>query len=74
MGKGLLGLISCGHKTVGMPYLWLALFSVVLGMALSVAMRTQISQSGPVEHTFFVGWAIGIIFGAARFPGGTGLG
>jgi cytochrome c oxidase subunit 1 len=39
-------LISCGHKQVGFRYLWLALFCVVLGMVLSVAMRVQIAQSG----------------------------
>jgi len=31
---------------VGLRYLWLALFSVVLGMVLSVAMRVQIAYSG----------------------------
>ena len=39
-------MISCGHKQVGLRYLWLALFSVVLGMVLSVAMRLQMTYSG----------------------------
>ena len=39
-------MISRGHKQVGLRYLWLALFSVVLGMVLSVAMRVQIAYSG----------------------------
>jgi len=38
--------ISCGHKQTGLRYLWLALFSVVLGIALSMAMRLQVAQSG----------------------------
>ena len=40
-------MISCGHKQVA-RYLWLALFCVVLGMVLSVAMRVQIAHSGAV--------------------------
>lgn len=38
-------MFSCGHKTVGLRYLWLALFSVVLGMVLSIGMRMQIAHS-----------------------------
>ena len=41
-------MIACGHKQVGLRYLWLALFCVVLGMVLSVAMRVQIAHSGAV--------------------------
>jgi cytochrome c oxidase subunit 1 len=37
-------LFSSGHKQVGLRYLWLALFSVVLGMVLSVVMRFQIAH------------------------------
>jgi cytochrome c oxidase subunit I len=37
-------LFSVGHKQVGLRYLWLSLFSVVLGMVLSIAMRVQISH------------------------------
>ena len=37
-------LFSIGHKQVGLRYLWLALFSVVLGMGLSIAMRVQIAH------------------------------
>lgn len=39
-------LIACGHKQVGLRYLWLALFSVVLGMVLSLVMRVHIAHSG----------------------------
>src|SRR5258707_15703932 len=39
-------LFSVGHKQVGLRYLWLSLFSVVLGMVLSIAMRVQISHGG----------------------------
>lgn len=39
-------MLSCGHKEAGLRYLWMALFSVVLGMALSAAMRLQIAHSG----------------------------
>jgi cytochrome c oxidase subunit 1 len=39
-------LISCGHNKAGLRYLWLALFSVIAGMILSVAMRLQIAHSG----------------------------
>jgi cytochrome c oxidase subunit 1 len=39
-------MLSCGHKQTGLRYLWLALFSVVLGMALSVAMRVQMAHGG----------------------------
>ena len=39
-------LFSSGHKQVGIRYLWLALFSVVLGMVLSIGMRMQIAHSG----------------------------
>ena len=37
-------MFALGHKQVGLRYLWLALFSVVLGMVLSVAMRVQIAH------------------------------
>jgi cytochrome c oxidase subunit 1 len=37
-------LFFCGHKQVGLRYLWLALFSVVLGMVLSIGMRVQIAH------------------------------
>jgi cytochrome c oxidase subunit 1 len=42
-------LFSCGHKQVGLRYLWLALFSVVLGMVLSVGMRMQIAHSAAAQ-------------------------
>ena len=41
-------LFSNDHKSVGLRFLWLALFSVVLGMTLSLAMRLQLSQAGGV--------------------------
>src|SRR5215472_11786509 len=41
-------LFSNDHKSIGLRFLWLALFSVVLGMTLSLAMRIQLSQAGGV--------------------------
>ena len=41
-------LFSNDHKSVGLRFLWLALFSVVLGMTLSLLMRAQLSQAGGV--------------------------
>jgi cytochrome c oxidase subunit I len=35
-------LFSTDHKTIGMQYLWLALFSVFLGMATSLVMRIHL--------------------------------
>ena len=35
---------SSDHKSVGLRFLWLALFSVVLGMTLSLVMRVQLSH------------------------------
>src|SRR5882762_585155 len=32
-------LLDSNHKTIGLRYLWLALFSVFLGMAMSLLMR-----------------------------------
>ena len=43
------------HKTVGLRFLWLALFSVFLGMSLSFVMRIQLAH-GPARHAFF-GWS-----------------
>src|SRR5579859_4329320 len=37
-------LFSNDHKSVGLRFLWLALFSIVLGMTLSLVMRMQLSQ------------------------------
>jgi cytochrome c oxidase subunit I len=37
-------LFSADHKSVGLRFLWLALFSVVLGMTLSLAMRLQLAH------------------------------
>ena len=39
-------MISCGHKKAGLRYLWLALFSVVLGMALSMVILAHLAESG----------------------------
>src|SRR6266567_3842182 len=35
-------LLSTDHKTIGLNYLWLALFSVFLGMAMSLLMRIHL--------------------------------
>jgi cytochrome c oxidase subunit 1 len=35
-------LFSTNHKTIGLEYLWLALFSVFLGMAMSLLMRIHL--------------------------------
>src|SRR5690349_1978265 len=35
-------LLSTNHKTIGLLYLWLALFSVFLGMAMSLVMRIHL--------------------------------
>src|SRR5882724_9711421 len=42
------GFLSCNffasdHKTIGLSYLWLALFSVFLGMAMSLLMRIHLA-------------------------------
>jgi cytochrome c oxidase subunit 1 len=39
---------STNHKTIGLNYLWLALFSVFLGMAMSLLMRIHLVW--PVAH------------------------
>ncbi len=38
-------LFSQDHKSIGLLYLWLALISVVLGMGLSLVMRSQLADS-----------------------------
>jgi cytochrome c oxidase subunit 1 len=37
---------SSGHKTIGLQYLWLALFSVFLGLAMSLLMRIHLVWPG----------------------------
>src|SRR5262252_1348766 len=37
---------STRHKTIGLQYLWLALFSVFLGMAMSLVMRIHLVWPG----------------------------
>jgi cytochrome c oxidase subunit 1 len=37
---------STRHKTIGLQYLWLALFSVFLGMAMSLLMRIHLAWPG----------------------------
>src|SRR2546421_1193477 len=37
---------SINHKTIGLNYLWLALFSVFLGMAMSLLMRIHLVWPG----------------------------
>jgi cytochrome c oxidase subunit I len=39
-------LFDTGHKTIGLQYLWLALFSVFLGMAMSLLMRIHLVWPG----------------------------
>ena len=39
-------LFSTDHKTIGLQYLWLALFSVFLGMAMSLVMRIHLVWPG----------------------------
>ena len=39
-------LFNSNHKTIGLRYLWLALFSVFLGMAMSVFMRIHLAWPG----------------------------
>ena len=38
--------LNTNHKTIGLNYLWLALFSVFLGMAMSVLMRIHLAWPG----------------------------
>jgi cytochrome c oxidase subunit I len=39
-------LLSTDHKTIGLQYLWLALFSVFVGMAMSLVMRIHLVWPG----------------------------
>jgi len=39
-------LFQTGHKAIGLQYLWLALFSVFLGMIMSLVMRIQLVWPG----------------------------
>src|SRR6266446_8422274 len=45
---GFLGrtLLSTDHKVIGLNYLWLALFSVFLGLAMSLLMRIHLAWPG----------------------------
>jgi cytochrome c oxidase subunit I len=49
-------LFSTNHKTIGLQYLWLALFSVFLGMAMSLLMRIRLVWPS-VHIPFFSGLA-----------------
>ena len=49
-------LFSTNHKTIGLQYLWLALFSVFLGMAMSLLMRIRLAWP-TVYIPFFSGLA-----------------
>ena len=53
---GFLGrsLFSSDHKTIGLFYLWLALFSVFLGMAMSLLMRIHLVWPG--AHLPLASW------------------
>jgi len=44
----------CGHKAVGLQYLWLALFSVFLGMSLSLLMRLHLAG---IFSSHFLHWS-----------------
>jgi cytochrome c oxidase subunit 1 len=46
LGARVFHLAFSDHKQVGKSYLWLAMFGVVLGMVMSVAMRQQMAGSG----------------------------
>jgi len=50
------GLFHSDHKTIGLRYLWLALFSVFLGMAMSLLMRIHLVWPS-VHLPFFSGLA-----------------
>ena len=39
-------LFSTDHKTIGLQYLWLALLSVFVGMAMSLVMRMHLAWPG----------------------------
>jgi cytochrome c oxidase subunit 1 len=45
-GRGIFlrAIFSTDHKSVGLQFLWLALFSVVVGMTLSLAMRMELAH------------------------------
>ncbi len=49
-------LFSRNHKTIGLRYLWLALFSVFLGLAMSLLMRLHLVWPG-MHLPFFSGLA-----------------
>ncbi len=49
-------LFTTGHKTIGLRYLWLSLFSVFLGMAMSLLMRIHLVWPG-VHLPFLSGLA-----------------
>src|SRR6516165_6930135 len=45
-------LVSTDHKTIGLQYLWLALLSVFVGMAMSLVMRIHLAW--PWMHITFL--------------------
>src|SRR3954468_542461 len=57
-------IFSIDHKVIGIQYLLLALFSVFLGMLMSVLMRLKMTWP---EHAF---WLLGVIFPQGA-PGGV---
>src|SRR5205085_10128206 len=57
-------IFSIDHKVIGIQYLLLALFSVFLGMLMSVLMRLKMTWP---EHSF---WLLGVLF-PQRAPGGV---
>jgi cytochrome c oxidase subunit 1 len=48
-------IFSTRHKTIGLQYLWLALVSVLIGMALSLLMRMHMAWPG-AQLPFFSRW------------------
>src|SRR5437763_1824003 len=57
-------IFSIDHKVIGIQYLLLALFSVFLGMLMSVLMRLKMTWP---EHSF---WLLGVLFPQGA-PGGV---
>jgi cytochrome c oxidase subunit 1 len=57
-------IFSIDHKVIGIQYLLLALFSVLLGMLMSVLMRLKMTWP---DHAF---WLLGVIFPQGA-PGGV---
>src|SRR5260221_2506546 len=57
-------IFSTDHKTIGLNYLWLALFSVFLGMAMSLLMRIHLVWPGVHLQLFSRLWDSPVRFAA----------